>query len=145
MRNRVMLILALMMGLIGVNRALGINMDQGGAVKPSGDPHAMPAGPMTMAATGEALLRPAFETGVQLDAFRLLAVQHNDQTKIMDSWARQTLSAIRHRQSLNGQDPLYTALDMAIRPGAWADQNIIYVQAIPIRQELMNLAADKVE
>jgi len=86
--------------------------------------------------------RSAFKAAIRLDDFRLLAVQHNDQVKILDSWARQSLSAIRNLQKIDGEDPLYTALDMAFRPEAWSDRDIIYVQAIPIRQQLAQLVRD---
>jgi cytochrome c-type biogenesis protein CcsB len=84
--------------------------------------------------------RSAFERGIQLEGLRLLAINHLDQVKIMDSWARQSLAKIRNRSSIDGKDPLYTALDMAIRPEAWADQRIIYVQAIPVREQLTAFA-----
>lgn len=84
----------------------------------------------------EAEDRAAFRGAVELKGFRLLAIQHRDQVKIMDSWARQSLTTICHRSSIGGEDPLYTALDIAFRPEAWAERNIIYVQAIPIRQRL---------
>lgn len=89
--------------------------------------------------------RTAFERGIRLDAFRLIAINHLDQMKIIDSWARQSLSKIRNRQSIDGKDPLYTALDMAFRPDAWADQRIIYVQAIPVREQLTLFAQGATE
>ena len=89
--------------------------------------------------------RSAFAAQVDLVTLRQLVVQHEDQLKILDSWASQSLSAIRNRQSIDGQDPLYTALDMAFRPEAWDDKNIIYVQAVPIREEIAQLASDPTE
>jgi cytochrome c-type biogenesis protein CcsB len=89
--------------------------------------------------------RTAFEAGIRLDAFRLLAINHLDQLKIIDSWARQSLSKIRNRHSIDGQDPVYTALDMAIRPEAWLDRDIIYVQAIPVREQLTRFATGATE
>ena len=46
---------------------------------------------------------------------------------------------------IDGQDPLYTALDIAFRRDAWADKNIIYIQAVPIRQQLAALAGSPAE
>ncbi len=89
--------------------------------------------------------RSAFEHDVKLDEFRLLAVEHSDQIKILDSWARQCLSKIRGRQTIDGQDPLYTALDIAFRREAWEQKNVIYVQAVPIRLALMPLANSAAE
>jgi hypothetical protein len=84
--------------------------------------------------------RSAFEKGIALGRLRLLAVMHADTVKILDSWARQTNSKIRNRQTINGKDPLYVALDIALRPEAWADQNIVYVQAVPVREQLASFA-----
>jgi len=87
--------------------------------------------------------RKAFQAKLQLEEFRRLCVFHNDQLKIVDSWARQSLSKIRSRQQIDGEDPVYTALDMAFRQAAWVDREIIYVQAVPIRQELASLVNDQ--
>lgn len=89
--------------------------------------------------------RTAFRAGIDLEGLRRAFVHHNDQLKIMDSWARQSLSAIRNKTSIEGEDPLYTALDMAFRPEAWVEEEIIYVQAVPVRQELTRFAADQAE
>ena len=73
---------------------------------------------------------------MQLRDFRLLATQHLDQVKILDSWARQCLQKIRNRQNIDGKDALITVLDMTFRPEAWIGRDIVYVQAIPIREQL---------
>ncbi len=84
--------------------------------------------------------RTKFQQNIKLDELRLLSVQHRDQVKILDSWARQSLSTMMHHQSYKGQDPLYTVLDMAFRPEAWQHENIIFIQAVPIREQLSSLA-----
>ncbi|HVX86378.1 MAG TPA: cytochrome c biogenesis protein CcsA [Phycisphaerae bacterium] len=84
--------------------------------------------------------RAAFENALNLSDFRKLAIQHNDQIKIIDSWARQSLSTISHRQSLPGKDPVVSALDLVFRQPAYMDENIIYVTSIPIREELAKFA-----
>jgi len=89
--------------------------------------------------------RTGFQKQIQLDQFRLLGIQHLDQVKIIDSWARQSLRKIRQRESIDGQDPVYTALDMSFRPEAWFSRNIIYVQSVPIREELGRIAGDDKE
>jgi cytochrome c-type biogenesis protein CcsB len=103
----------------------------------------MPAGHETMlppAETESEAHRDAFAGGLDLSEFRLLAVQHNGQVKILDSWARQSLDVIAHHRTLDGQDPVYTAFDMILRKDVWAQKNIIYIQAVPIRQLLSDLA-----
>ena len=89
--------------------------------------------------------RSDFARHVKLDEFRRLAVQHQDQVKILDSWARQSLRAMANRQSIDGQDCLYTALDMAFRQEAWADRDILYIQDVPIREQLARLAGSPAE
>jgi cytochrome c-type biogenesis protein CcsB len=139
---------AMLLLLLALARpAAAVTMDQ---AMPGAHP-ALPEGHPSVSGAAATQARPAedslprqdrteFRRAVKLDSLRLLAVQHNDQVKILDSWARQCLSKIRNRQSIDGQDPLYTALDMAFRPEVWMNRPIIYVQAIPIRQKLASLA-----
>lgn len=89
--------------------------------------------------------RQAFMAGIHLDELRRLSIHHADQIKILDSWARQSLAEITHRQKYQGQDPLYTALDMAFRPEAWEGQNILHVRDVPLRQQLAMVIADTAE
>jgi cytochrome c-type biogenesis protein CcsB len=126
--------------------------DEAGRAAGGADPHAGLFGAGAGAGRGmterEALAalyqkqdRTAFERGIALDEFRLLPIVHDDQLKIIDSWARQSLGKIRNRQTIDGKDPVYVALDMALRPEAWVDRNIIYVQAIPVREKLAAFAS----
>ena len=89
--------------------------------------------------------RPAFRQAINLSVFRLLAIQHEEQLKIVNSWASQSIRTIAHRSNIDGQDPVYTAMDMCFRPEYWVDQNVIYVQAVPLRQQLSNLVEDSTE
>lgn len=131
-------LVALLLLLLALAPARAIDQAKPGAPV---DPHAgmdMPQSNGIDAASAQfaAQDRTAFEQGIHLDDFRLLAVQHLDQVKIVDSWARQSLYTIRHRTSLDGKDGLLIALDMAFRPEAWLNKNIIYVESVPIRDEL---------
>ncbi|HVS73751.1 MAG TPA: cytochrome c biogenesis protein CcsA [Phycisphaerae bacterium] len=85
--------------------------------------------------------RAAFEKALNLSDFRKLAIQHNDQLKIIDSWARQSLSAISHRQSLPGKDPVVSALDLVFRQSDYLNENLIYITSVPIREDLAKFAA----
>ncbi len=127
-------------------------MDQAkpGTAGKTANPHASMAAPddisdEALAAAFARQDRTAFEQNIKLDDLRLLATQNLDQIKIMDSWARQSLRAITHHESLDGKDSLTLALDMAFRPEAWVDKNIIYVESVPIRDELGTFAADAKE
>ncbi len=143
--------LLVLVTVAGMSR-LALGMDQAKPGESHGnDPHAgmtqmtrtdVPAAPVGPVIEED---RSGFERDVKLDQLRLLAVVHSDQIKILDSWARQCLSKIRGRQSIDGQDPLYTALDIAFRREAWADKNVIYVQAVPIRQQLAQFAGTPAE
>ncbi len=146
--------MVLVVGVVGSAFGVGIdqgNVSKGGVSVPSGGPSApteptTPGGSgATSGATGAAAVgavddRKEFEAGLDLARFRLLAIQSADQVKIVDSWARQTLEMMHHSQSIDGQDPVYTALDIAFRPTAWESRNILYVHAIPIREALVDLA-----
>jgi cytochrome c-type biogenesis protein CcsB len=89
--------------------------------------------------------RTGFERDIQMEPFGRLAVMHLDQLKIIDSWARQNVYRIRHRQSIDGKNAVLVALDMAFRPEAWLKKNIVYVEHVPIREELGALAGNAVE
>ncbi len=89
--------------------------------------------------------RDVFEKSLNITKLKTLAVQHRDQVKILDSWARQSLLTIRNKRALPGHDPVITALDMCLRPDAWHEENIVYVQAIPIRQQLAMMVEDPAE
>ena len=140
----------------------GLAMDQAKPGDNQMDPHAgvaMPSGmsggsmaPADVEALQKAALaayakqdRTELEKGVDLEQFRRLAIENNDQLKIIDSWARQSISRIRNRQTIDGKDPVYVALDMALRPAAWEGRNIIYVQAVPVREVLTQFAKGETE
>jgi cytochrome c-type biogenesis protein CcsB len=118
-------------GLVGAPRAAG--------------PATAPGGPAPTIAPTTPEQRAAFEKALDLSAFRKLSVMHLDQVKIMDSWARQSISKIRHRSTLDGKDPLVAALDLVFNHSDYVDKNIIYVQSVPIRQGLKDFAQDPVE
>ncbi len=121
---------------------------------PSVDPHAgltdqpavtPPGGAIPLTRAVNPADRIKFEKALDLDVFRRLAVQHLDQVKILDSWARQNLSKIRHHSTIEGKDPLVAALNLLFLRDEYLDKNLIYVQSVPIRQGLTNYAADAAE
>ena len=85
--------------------------------------------------------RTAFKKGIHLSALEMLTVQSKDELKTLDTWARESIHAICGYSSINGEKPLYTALDMAFRPQAWDNRNFIYIMAIPIRERLGKLVS----
>jgi cytochrome c-type biogenesis protein CcsB len=85
--------------------------------------------------------RTVFRQQIHLADFRLLAISdQSGQVKTIDTWARQTLKKITNHEKWNGEDPVYTVLDMMVRPEAWNNENIVFVQAIPIREQLTRFA-----
>ena len=83
---------------------------------------------------------PAFEQSVDLAPLRTMAVQHAQTVKTFDSYARQTLDQISGRTSYHGQDPVFTVLDIAYRPRAYAGLNLIKIKSVPLRTEFRKLA-----
>jgi cytochrome c-type biogenesis protein CcsB len=86
------------------------------------------------------LARADFAGSVDLSPLESLDVQHMQTLKTLDSFAAQTMTAIRDRASgLDGHSALYTVLDISFRPEAYADQNIIKIRNVPVRQDLLRL------
>ena len=83
---------------------------------------------------------PAFAAKVDLTPLRAMAVQHLQTVKTFDSYARQTLSAICGHGTYDGQDPVFTVLDIAYRPSAWTGVNIIKIKNAPLRTDFLRLA-----
>ncbi|MCC7349801.1 MAG: cytochrome c biogenesis protein CcsA [Phycisphaerales bacterium] len=77
-----------------------------------------------------------FAKQVDLSPLRTLSIQHNQVLKTMDSFARQTISSITGRSSFEGQDPLYTVLDIAFRPEQYPNVNLIKIKNAPLRQDM---------
>ncbi|MGC9260633.1 MAG: cytochrome c biogenesis protein CcsA [Phycisphaerae bacterium] len=118
---------------------------------PAGHPEIGPGSPAVNAIPSMKLMRrtaaiqnqnrTAFKKEINLAPLRILAVQNNDQVKTLASWASETVQAICGFDSIHGQDPLYTVLDMAFRPQAWDNRNCIFVETVPIREQLGTLVS----
>ncbi len=97
----------------------------------------------------------AFADALDLDAFRALAVQHDGRVKIIDTLARETVSALtgkeRHtiyrpvRNDADGSttyekarpDAVFTMLDIVIDPGFNADLPAIAIDFLPLRRAIL--------
>ena len=73
---------------------------------------------------------------IDLSGLERATVQHNSTLKTFDSFARQALSAITGRATVDGQAPVATLLDMAYRPAEWAERDIIKIRHLPLRQRI---------
>ncbi len=81
-----------------------------------------------------------FADSLNLAPLESLEVQHMQTLKTLDSFADQTMSAIHGRASgLDGHSALFTVLDLSFRPEAYADQNIIKIRNVPLRQDFLRL------
>jgi cytochrome c-type biogenesis protein CcsB len=81
-----------------------------------------------------------FADSVNLAPLESLEVQHMQTLKTLDSFAAQTMSAIHERASgLDGHSALFTVLDLSFRPETYADQNIIKIRNVPLRQDFLRL------
>ncbi|HHN77458.1 MAG TPA: hypothetical protein ENK11_02120, partial [Phycisphaerales bacterium] len=113
------------------------------------NPFGVPAGAPTMDEAGKA----AFARAVDLSPLRDLAVQHNGRVKILDTLARETVSALTGRHDFvdfihheNGEiekvryDPLFTMLDMMIDPAYYLHKPLIHVNYLPLREAYLELA-----
>jgi cytochrome c-type biogenesis protein CcsB len=91
-------------------------------------------------AAAPAAADPAFASKVDLSPVRTMTVQHAQTLKTFDSYARQTLELITGHGSFDGQDPVFTVLNMAFRPQDYASLNMIKIRNQPLRTEFRKLA-----
>ncbi|MGH7178679.1 MAG: hypothetical protein ACREJC_14980, partial [Tepidisphaeraceae bacterium] len=78
-----------------------------------------------------------FSDQIDLRPLATLEVQHLQTLKTLDSFARQTMYAIRGRSAgLDGNSALYSILDMSFRPERFDDRNIIKIRNVPLRMDL---------
>ena len=73
---------------------------------------------------------------VDVSALARATVQHNSTLKTFDTFARQAVSAVTGRGTLDGDAPAATLLDMCYRPWAYADRDLIKIANLPVREEV---------
>ncbi len=148
-----MALVAVTLSLVAVNTVRGsMPIQQGSPADiPAGHPEIGPGSPQVNPIPSMKLMRRTaaiqnqnrtiFKKDINLVPLRILAVQNNDQVKTLASWASETVQAICGFDSIHGQDPLYTVMDMAFRPQAWDNRNCIFVETVPIREQLGTLVS----
>ncbi len=77
-----------------------------------------------------------FARDVNVEKFEKIAIQHQQTVKTFDTFARQVLTEITGRGSLEGNPATVTVLDMAFRPDAYRNANVIKIKAVPVREVL---------
>lgn len=109
--------------------------------------HVNPFGSPAFPSAFDAPRRRAFAAALDLTALRGVAVSHNGRTKVLDTLARETVGAITGRKrfteaTLDGTkgsyDPLFTLLDLMIDPGAYAEQPLLGVNYLPLREAILD-------
>lgn len=97
-----------------------------------------PAGPTT-APSAPKTSAEQFAARVDLKPLQTLTIQHRQTLKTLDSFARQTLSDISGKTSLDGRPALFTVLDMAFRPEDYVQRNVVKIKHAPLRMDLAEL------
>ncbi|MCC6240100.1 MAG: cytochrome c biogenesis protein CcsA [Phycisphaerales bacterium] len=80
-----------------------------------------------------------FSQKVDLATLDALSVQHNQTLKTLDSYARQTLSNIAGRSSLDGQPAVYVILDIIFQPEKYQDRPLIKIKNVPLRKDFQEI------
>ncbi len=103
------------------------------------------------AVLGQASQPSDFAASLDLERFRLLAVQHQGRLKTLDTLAREVLQEIAGTAFLPAsdaagskpavQDPVYVYLDMMLRPEQYAGRRLFYVKKKPVRVALAQAAS----
>jgi len=96
---------------------------------------------ITMLVIGSGLfLRPQSSQAVgvadSIDAIRSLPVQQGGRIKPLDTFARESLLNIAGDLKWKDQDPLYTILSMKFEGEKWANEPILFVSWMPLRERL---------
>lgn len=86
-----------------------------------------------------------FSREVNIAPLRTLAVQHMETMKTFDSFSRQVLYGVTGKGSIDGHDAIFTVLDMAFLPENYVDRNLIKIQNVPLREDLVDLDGLKPE
>src|SRR5207247_7144022 len=77
-----------------------------------------------------------FAAKVDVSPLETISLQHRQTIKTFDSYARQMITDITGRGSLDGKPAVFTVLDFAARPEAYAQRNIIKLKNVPLSQGL---------
>ncbi|HEY1923124.1 MAG TPA: cytochrome c biogenesis protein CcsA [Tepidisphaeraceae bacterium] len=81
----------------------------------------------------------SFAEQIDLSPLRTMAVQHNQTMKTLDTFAREAIWQITGHEKLDGQESVYTLLDMSFHPDEFVSRNIVKIINVPLREEFQNL------
>jgi cytochrome c-type biogenesis protein CcsB len=78
-----------------------------------------------------------FVADVDLSAWGEIAVHQDGRLKSFDSYARTLMNYVTGPRSYNNQTPTFTLMDLAFRPSAYSDADILYVKKKPMRAQII--------
>jgi len=78
----------------------------------------------------------AFADQVDLSEFGQLAVHASGRLKSLDSFTHSILHEITGPHRIDGRSHTFTYFDMMLRPGAYADRDVIYIRKKPVRDRI---------
>ncbi|MHC5024057.1 MAG: cytochrome c biogenesis protein CcsA [Planctomycetota bacterium] len=78
-----------------------------------------------------------FTTDVDLAALGRVAVFDDGRLNSFESFARKMMRYVSGPRMVNDQPPVFTYLDLALRPQAYVDQPIIFVKKKPVRAQII--------
>jgi ABC-type transport system involved in cytochrome c biogenesis permease subunit len=78
----------------------------------------------------------ALDQQVDWSRARLLAIQHQNRHKTLDSFARESMAVMVGRDRLPGLSPLASLLEWSFNSSAYADEPILRVKDMGLRQDL---------
>ena len=81
--------------------------------------------------------RSDFAKAIDLAAFETLAVQHEGRIKSFESVSRTVMGWVSGPRRYQDQSPSFTFLDMAFRPAAYDEADVIYVKNKPMRPQIV--------
>ena len=74
-----------------------------------------------------------FETQVDLSPFNEVAVWQDGRIKSWESFSRSMMQFVSGSRKIDGQSPAFTYLDLALRPDAYVNRDIVFVKKKPMR------------
>ncbi|MCP4247926.1 MAG: cytochrome c biogenesis protein CcsA [bacterium] len=90
--------------------------------------------PTAIADDEEGQTGTSFAQQVDLSALGTIAVQESGRVKSFESFARGTLRYVTRGRAINGQEDLFSYLDLMFRPEHYFEQDIVYVKMKQVRQ-----------
>ena len=78
-----------------------------------------------------------FEAQVDLAPLNEVAVWQDGRIKSWESFSRSMMQFVSGSRKIDGQSPAFTYLDLALRPSAYVDRDIVFVKKKPMRAAII--------